>query len=172
VYNLATGKIEELSDTRFADIQPSWNPNGKQIAVSRKEVYSHISMMSTTGQTQFIFSLPGSVNDYWPIWTPDGTSLFYGKISDSFVPWLVEMNYEDRGVGPEIRVPPLTSSDAGKPIYDAALSPDGQWLAFEGWPDGQNHDIYLMDVDGENLLRLTTDPGYDFDAAWVPVTKP
>ncbi|NPV57355.1 MAG: protein kinase, partial [Anaerolineae bacterium] len=172
VYNLATGKIEELSDTRFADIQPSWNPNGKQIAFSRKEVYSHISMMSTTGQTQFIFSLPGSVNDYWPIWTPDGTSLFYGKISDSFVPWLVEMNYEDRGVGPEIRVPPLTSSDAGKPIYDAALSPDGQWLAFEGWPDGQNHDIYLMDVDGENLLRLTTDPGYDFDAAWVPVTKP
>ena len=30
-------------------------------------------------------------------------------------------------------------------------------------------DIYIMDFNGANWLRLTTDPGYDFSPAWRPL---
>jgi Tol biopolymer transport system component len=54
------------------------------------------------------------------------------------------------------------------PSRDADFSPDGVWITFESWPDGQNHDIYIMTHNGVNLQRLTADPADDFDPAWRP----
>jgi Tol biopolymer transport system component len=48
------------------------------------------------------------------------------------------------------------------------ISPDGKWIMYESWPDGRNHDIYIVDIDGNNRTRLTTDPGFDFSPAWKP----
>jgi Tol biopolymer transport system component len=42
-------------------------------------------------------------------------------------------------------------------------------FAYESWPDGENHDIYIMNINGSNQQRLTTDPGMDFGAAWRPI---
>ena len=46
-------------------------------------------------------------------------------------------------------------------------SPDGTRLAFESFRDG-NREVYVMNVDGSNVRRLTTDPALDFDPAWSP----
>jgi Tol biopolymer transport system component len=54
-------------------------------------------------------------------------------------------------------------------------SPDGSFLAYESWPDGKNHDIYMMNINGSSPQRLTTDPGDDFGPAWrpfIPVQQP
>ncbi|HSG78987.1 MAG TPA: hypothetical protein VLD62_05345, partial [Acidimicrobiia bacterium] len=32
---------------------------------------------------------------------------------------------------------------------------------------GGNLDIYTMDVDGSNPIRVTTEPGDDFDSSWA-----
>jgi Tol biopolymer transport system component len=42
---------------------------------------------------------------------------------------------------------------------------------FESWPDGNNHDIYRMAVNGSDIVRLTTDPGTDFSPAWRPIAR-
>lgn len=49
----------------------------------------------------------------------------------------------------------------------AALSPDRTRIAFSSNRNG-NFDIYLVDSDGKNLRRLTTDPRNEGDPAWTP----
>lgn len=48
-----------------------------------------------------------------------------------------------------------------------ALSPDRTTIAFSSNRDG-DFDLYLMDADGSNIRRLTTQPGADGDPAWSP----
>jgi Tol biopolymer transport system component len=48
-----------------------------------------------------------------------------------------------------------------------ALSPDRTTIAFSSNRDG-DFDLYLMDADGQNIRRLTTQPGADGDPAWSP----
>jgi len=95
--------------------------------------------------------------------------LFSRSKESQFIPWLLSLDYENRG-SEEVRIPSLDKSDLN-PIAEVTISPDGQWLAYESWPDGRNHDIYLMDINGDNQTRLTTDPGFDFGAAWRPTTE-
>lgn len=168
VYDLEENSLSELSDTRYTDIHPTWSPGGKQLAVSRKNLYYHIWIISDTGQTQFQFSSSGNVNDYWPVWSHDNDFIMFGRSKETpFYPWLLKLKYEDRGSGKEERIPPLGFKDFG-PIADADLSPDQQWFVYEGWPDGNNHDIYIMGFTENSPIRLTTDPELDFSPVWRP----
>jgi Tol biopolymer transport system component len=48
-----------------------------------------------------------------------------------------------------------------------SLSPDRTRIAFSSNREG-TYDLYLMDADGGNLRRLTTDPGNEGEPAWTP----
>ena len=48
-----------------------------------------------------------------------------------------------------------------------AWSPDGKRIAFSSERDG-NDEIYVMDTDGSNLIRLTNRPELDWWPAWSP----
>ncbi len=167
VFNFEDGSLNEVSNTRYSDIQPVWRPGAKQLAFVRQMGFYHIWIMSEKGLNQFQFSTSGNVNDFWPLWTPNGDGLLFSRSKEAqFLPWLLELKYEERG-SEETRIPELGISDLD-PIAEVTISPDGKWLAYESWPDGRNHDIYLMDINGENQTRLTTDPDFDFGPAWRP----
>ena len=168
VYHFKDQLVEELSDTRYADFQPIWRPNSKQIAFVREKPYNHVWIMSDQGQTEFQLSTSGSIHDLWPVWTPDGESILYSRTQiEAGIPWLLMLNYEDRG-SEETRIR-IGEGDA-VPIAMPDVSSDSGWISFESWPDGRNHDIYLTTIDGTEKIRLTTDPGFDFDPAWRPYT--
>ena len=48
-----------------------------------------------------------------------------------------------------------------------AWSPDGKRIAFDSQRSG-NGDIYVMDVDGSNIVRLTSDSDVEEWPAWSP----
>ncbi|UCC83126.1 MAG: PD40 domain-containing protein, partial [Gemmatimonadota bacterium] len=48
-----------------------------------------------------------------------------------------------------------------------ACSADGTRIAYVSDRDG-NFEIYVMDTDGSNLVRLTDNLAYDVDPAWSP----
>mgnify|MGYP005824371161 CR=1 FL=1 len=55
------------------------------------------------------------------------------------------------------------------PGHDSApaISPDGQWIAFESNRSG-NFDIYVMDREGGQVRAITSDPAADTSPAWSP----
>lgn len=172
VYDFVDETLKVLSDTQYPDIQPSWNPSGKQLAIARRvspSVGQHkILLISDAGQTQLWYTPKDNLNDLWPDWTPDGEAILFSRSKiPSPEPWLVSLRYEDRGTNRDQRIPSQPVLDLG-PVAKAKISPDGRWLVVESWPDGNNHDIYLMDTSGDNRLRLTTDPGYDSSPVWRP----
>jgi tricorn protease len=48
------------------------------------------------------------------------------------------------------------------------FAPCGKWIAFTGEYDG-NPDVYIMDIYGGNIKRVTYHPGYDEVVGWHPV---
>ncbi len=123
--------------------------------------------MSDNGQNKNRFSISGEVNDIWPAWSPDGSMILFSQMDGGNVPSLFAQRYEDRATSVSSRIPPR-GQPAGGPVAQVSISPDGNWLAFESWPDGSNHDIFIMTINGANLVRLTTDKDFDFGAAWRP----
>lgn len=47
-------------------------------------------------------------------------------------------------------------------------SPDGRRIAFKSNRGGSSYDIYVMDADGRNAVRVTDHPAHDHDPSWMP----
>jgi eukaryotic-like serine/threonine-protein kinase len=172
VINLKDNSLQELSDTRYPDIQPTWHPGGKQLAFIRNNPFPHVWVMSDQGLTEFQFSASGNVVDLNPVWSPNGDFIVFTQSQvEPAIPWLMMKYYEDRNNNKEFRIRPSGAPDPG-PVAGPSVSPDGNWIAYESWPDGRNHDIFIMDINGENRRRLTSDPGFDFNPAWKPRSQP
>jgi Tol biopolymer transport system component len=113
--------------------------------------------------------MSGEINNFWPTWSSSNDRIYYGqKQSSAPLSYITTMRYEDRGTFKSTRIPSQSPASGAQPIAEISLSTDGEWFVFKSWPDGVNHDIYMMDVNGANWSRLTTDPGYDFSPAWRP----
>lgn len=168
LYSFEDSSLKQITSAAFGDIQPAWSPSGLQLAFVRQFPNSQIWVTDLIGNQQFQHSPPGAVKNYWPEWSTDGSTIFYSQMSsDAVVGYLVGLSYENRGKNLEFRIPPLGATDIG-PVVEPAISPDGKWFSFEGWPDGSNHDIYVVSADGSKRLRLTTDKERDFGPAWKP----
>ena len=81
----------------------------------------------------------------------------------------------DSGGGSQTRL----TNDPNFRDSQASWSPDSSRIAFDSDRDGGDRDIYVMDAadtdgdgNGDNLARLTTEPGRDSDPAWSRGTTP
>jgi uncharacterized protein YjdB len=72
--------------------------------------------------------------------------------------------YQVRSSGPDSLTPVLVDTAANT---DAVLSPDRTRIAFSSNRAG-NYDLWIMDADGHNARRLTSDPGTEGEPAWTP----
>jgi len=155
--------------------QAAWNPFGSQIAyVLKRQGVSQI-WVTTDGDanlpkpnTQLVQS-GNKVLDSLPVWTPDGLFVVFNETNfdGTALFKLMSMRYEDRGT---MQAVPLNIEPL--PVVDVSFSKDGQWIAYESWPDNSgNQDIYMSSISGANRARLTTDPGFDFDPVWRPAGR-
>jgi Tol biopolymer transport system component len=67
----------------------------------------------------------------------------------------------------EIVGAPISILESSYPIRDHAISPDGQWIAYDAFVGG-NEDLFLIGSDGNGLRRLTDDPPRDRAPVWTP----
>jgi Tol biopolymer transport system component len=175
LYDLVNNVLTQITNTGYTDRQPFWDPDGTHLAFVRLFLYNQVwwaDVEDLSHLTEEQFSPYNNISNYWPTWSPTGKVVLYSQLHPGSNPILVSLIVTNRAYGTERRIRP-GGPDMSYPIAEVNISPDGSQLVFETWPDGLNHDIYMMDITGGNLRRLTTDPGTDINPAWRPgVIKP
>jgi serine/threonine protein kinase len=175
LFDLTTNVLTQITNTHYIDRQPFWDPDGTHLAFIRLFLYNQIWWVDVTDLSHLSeeqFSPYNNISNYWPAWSPTGKIVVYSQFQPGTNPFLMSLIVSNRTYGTERRIRP-GGPDMSYPIAEVSISPDGSQLTFESWPDGLNHDIYMMDIMGGNLQRLTMDPGTDINPAWRPgVIKP
>jgi Tol biopolymer transport system component len=156
---------------------PAWNPLGGLIAfvlrrMNANQIWTTTDSGANTERPPVQLVVSGNLlSDTLPVWTPDGQYVVFDQTKfaadgTAAPAWLMKIRYEDRALQKAKRMEEIKPL----PVVDVSYSPDGQWMAFESWPDiPVNQDIYIATITGANRIRLTTDPGYDFDPVWRPI---
>lgn len=143
-----TGMAQLTSGPNYHD-QPSWSADGSKIALRTW----HCDASSCGGDTVTLMTADGSGLTQlgpgsYPSWSPDGTKIaFTGRGPDGADVYTMRADGSDVSLLGEGLQP--------------AWSPDGTRIAFTGPgedPNGQlgsGQDIYVMNSDGSNRIRLT-----------------
>jgi len=168
VTNLETGDLLNVNDDLGYNYQPTWAPTGDEIMFkSDRGGESSIWSVPNTGGEAKVFSRGEYKDDSNPDWSKDGQFILFVRRNPDSPPNLVIAPYEDLGfVNSRVCVEGKLS---GAPMSEPIWSPDGNWIAFETWPDGTNHNIALVSSSCSGYAEITTDPAYDFDVSWRPI---
>jgi hypothetical protein len=176
------GRIDRIA-AKFG--YTAWHPSGRIAAYSINDVRQFFHSASTEihdvvdlDSTIAYYDVATSQNkttpaisdkqrlETYPAWTPDGKFILFSQNASSGIPWLAGRRLNDQSSLGGFRIP-ANGSDIG-PVAGINVSQDGEWIVFESWPNGKNHDIFMVTINGTDLTPLTTDPGFDFSPAFRP----
>ena len=168
------GNQQNLTNDPNDDRNPSWSPDGKQIAfasdrVGKNNVEIYV-MDADGGNPQRLTNNP--LDDQFPSWSPDGKRIVFSSMRDGHFETKFAITYEiyvmDADGGNQQRLTENRKND-----WFPSWSPDGKRIAFASDRKGdlQNFEIYVMDADGDNQQRLTENRVYDSTPSWSPDGK-
>ena len=148
------------SDDSNGPMDPEPGPGVERIAfTSDRDGDFDIYVMNVDGtEVEQLTDDPG--RDVEPDWSPDGSRIVFAS---------------DRGNDPEFTDIWVMNADGSGLTqltdttldFEPAWSPDGSRIAFSSERDG-NLEIYVMDTDGGNVMRLTNNDDLDISPAWSP----
>ncbi|HEX8844608.1 MAG TPA: DPP IV N-terminal domain-containing protein [Pyrinomonadaceae bacterium] len=159
-----------------------WSPDGTRIAFTAADFrfyspeegllyFLFVINADGSGKTRIGDFPGGDKSNSWPpvysgpTWSPDGTSIAYAY--DTSSPYI---NQSPKRFG-DIAVVSATGGDykflTNTPATEMqpSWSPDGSRIAFTSDRDGHN-EIYVMNADGSQHVRLTNNGGGNFDPTW------
>lgn len=174
--NVATNEMIQMTESGSNhNINPAWSPDGSQIAfISTRLAGYRIYLMSNIPQSQAVgISRSGSNNNYFPDWALDGTHILFAQkpAKGSGVFNIFSLDVDMVRVTDILDYYETRISHLLAPESDPEYSPDGNWIIFESWPNGENHDIYFMRADGALRTAIDTSPSQDFHPTWMPMNQ-
>jgi Tol biopolymer transport system component len=155
------------SATSEGDAQ--WAPDGTSIFFIRylnEEPWSALYVMRAdgSGKRKVSGAFEGSIQH--PEWSPDGTMIAYTDLDisnpDAAAPYPAAIHVIDVAASTDVA---LTTMDSISAVPD--WSPDSSQILFISARDG-DEDIWVMDSDGTDPVKLLDSPVHEFDPAWSP----
>ncbi len=151
-------------------VKPAWSPNGEWIAfLNEGGTQGDIYLIRSDGTGLKRLTDSNTISrDGNLVWSPDGKQLAYSADGDKGIEvYVLEVEDALQGAATSRQ---LTVSPTYTRNLVTSWSSDGSRLAFSSDRDG-NPEIYVMNVDGSNVVRLTDDPASDTQPAWSPDGK-
>jgi Tol biopolymer transport system component len=136
-------------------VDPTWSPDGQSIAFAcLRGGTTELYLMAADGSAEQ--PVTGGLNvGGRSDWSPDGRLLtFYAGEPNGRNIYTIDLATHD--------VRQLTSEGDNR---GPSFSPDGQWIAFAGFRDGDN-EIYAVRTDGSALVKLTDNTRPDWQPRW------
>jgi Tol biopolymer transport system component len=169
---LLTESVRQLTNNALIERFPAISPDGARIAFSRRVAggTDDIWVMNADGTEQTNLT-NDAANDLYPNFSPDGTRIVFSS----------NRRTPDGTVDSEIYVmnadgsDPVALTNNGVLDESPVFSPDGKRIAFTSTRNGNttgeinNKEIWLMDADGSNPVRLTNNSVEDSKPDWGPV---
>jgi len=143
--DLQRGTKTRVTFDQDAVFIPSWSPDGKTILFLAGSPNGGFSVIRTknadgSGEEQVLQATPRAY--FYPAWTPDGKYLTYVRPHEDKTRYFWRQSPVPNSQPVVILRPPSSQSN----LYQAAISPDGRWVA------------YVSDESGENNLYITSFP--------------
>jgi TolB protein len=152
-------------------LDPSWSPDGTQIAFDGDDADENqqIFLMRADGTRKRRLTHSAATN-WMPSWSPDGQKILFERsvvAGETYAPDgkidLYTMRPNGRG---KHKIARLRSEP--NHCLCAAWSPDGTKITYEGAVGAGKPDIYVMNADGTNQIRLTRHRARDENPDWSP----
>ena len=141
-----------INDNRHA----SWLPDGDRFSYTVDDFGQAEIWVANVQGSEARFLLGDIATNSSHSWSPDGQSIAYVSTRNQIV--LYDLATQTRF--------PLTDEHF-RSAADPAWSPDGSRVAFSAAESG-NQDVYLVDIDGTNFVRVTNHADADQAPAWSP----
>ena len=145
---------------------PAWSPDGTWLAVTCSKLdvgQDDVCRMTSDGdRLQILTRDARGIFSSSPSWSPHGDKITFSREAEIFV---MDHNGRNRR---------RLSQQAAVGDWRPAWSPDGTRIAFDSNRDAQppfqgiEEDIYVMNADGSNVVRLTDHPSADRMPVWAP----
>lgn len=152
-------KFQRLTVSPGDDISPSWSPSGREIVFTSDRGGSpQIYIMNSNGGDVRRLTFEGDYSTS-PVWSPKGDLIAYACRVEDLIMKICLIQPDGSGF-----VQFNTGSgDAESPSW----APDGRHLVFSSIRDG-NSQLYLINLDGTGLERLTKEAVNLTGPAWSP----
>jgi Tol biopolymer transport system component len=175
VRGLAGGAPVQLTSGEANQFGPAWSPDGANLAFLKVEESGAacMTLASDGGQQQKVAdcAVPDAGHMEPAVtWTAGGKSLVITAPGSGKQPPYLALVSAQGGAPKRITTPP----DEGAGDSTPAVSPDGRLLAFvrgstsEGSDESRGADIFICNLDGGGLRRVTFDDRPVHGIAWTP----
>ena len=172
--------------TRLAEgVRPAWSPDGSKIAFSAiTESTFEIYLMNADGSDPNSLTR-GSVPAFLPSWSPDGLKIAFKTMREDDPELFLEVLVMNADGSNQTRLSGQVAFDP-RQVEPLSWSPDGTKIVFartdlpftevlrvsrKGNLSDVNFDIYIVNIDGSDLLRLTTHSSGESAPVWSPMMK-
>lgn len=142
------------------DVAPDWSPDGSKIMFTRflvnQNFLSELWVMDSNGSNAYHIGLNGSYGR----WSPNGDHIVFHFGNNGGYDIGI-CNADGTGF---VHVTNTNNIDEISPVY----SPDGTKLAYTSINSSGEHDICIMDIDGNNVVNLTENHNGGGSPKWSP----